>query len=141
MGCPELPDDLKERVMSDWYEELWHRMHVRHTRESGLFCHLLMCFHTVPALEYWEETWTMEVEDLHGWTDDVLDMDDDEYDAYKAAVPIMGTVVEQCEDRQWALERDDLVGWDLVNRMAFILAKKPFCYFRQNMRELLAYRC
>ena len=35
MTIPELPDDLKDLVMFDWYTDLWRRMHQRRVRECG----------------------------------------------------------------------------------------------------------
>ena len=58
MSMPELPTELQELIMSDWYTALWQRMHKRRAQESG---HLYWFASEMSCLPWfvgwWEESY------------------------------------------------------------------------------------
>ena len=97
---PELPSELQELVMHEWYLALWQRMHKRRAKDCMLFAHLRVAMN---AMRHWEQEWmyTFDVDDQGTTT----------------------TVVEQDMFTLWVLDQDESVGWHQVLERAFILSR------------------
>ena len=125
MPCPELPDDIKDLVMFEWYLALWSRMHKRRTRQNGLYKAIDFIAEKSGVPE-WEEDHSLFIDnDVWFWPvfpyshPLIISEDDPRWVNWSDR---RMEVVQQNEFREWALFEDAMMSWYHVQSKMLRLA-------------------
>lgn len=113
---PELPDELIEIIMHDWYVALWQRMHKRRATKTG---HLAVLNASIRfGVDAWEEDWGYEWlkwRTGHGSAESIVCEEDD-----PSAGPFFSLTLQR---------------WEWIKQLQLALAKKPLDFWTPATSE------